>query len=181
MRYEPQNFYIRSTEEMEELFAGYPDAVENTQRIADRCRFDFTFGKYHLPEFQLPEGYDSPTYLRELCQRGFRARYGENPAYHRQLDYELDMIGKMGFTDYFLIVQDFVNYAKGAGILSLIHILKLYTKNLTAIVTVADDGGGSGRLRQDLGMPPPGDIRSCLAVSYTHLDVYKRQLQEKTI
>ena len=116
MRYEPQNFYIRSTEEMEELFAGYPDAVENTQRIADRCQFDFTFGKYHLPEFQLPEGYDSPTYLRELCQRGFRARYGENPAYHRQLDYELDMIGKMGFTDYFLIVQDFVNYAKGAGI-----------------------------------------------------------------
>ena len=116
MRYEPRNFYIRSTEEMEELFAGYPDAVENTQRIADRCQFDFTFGKYHLPEFQLPEGYDSPTYLRELCQRGFRARYGENPAYHRQLDYELDMIGKMGFTDYFLIVQDFVNYAKGAGI-----------------------------------------------------------------
>ena len=116
MRYEPQNFYIRSTEEMEELFAGYPDAVENTPRSADRCRFDFPFGKYHLPEFQLPEGYDSPTYLRELCQRGFRARYGENPAYHRQLDYELDMIGKMGFTDYFLIVQDFVNYAKGAGI-----------------------------------------------------------------
>ena len=116
MRYEPRNFYIRSTEEMEELFAGYPEAVENTQRIADRCQFDFTFGKYHLPEFQLPEGYDSPTYLRELCERGFRARYGENPAYHRQLDYELDMIGKMGFTDYFLIVQDFVNYAKGAGI-----------------------------------------------------------------
>ncbi|MBS6198249.1 MAG: DNA polymerase III subunit alpha, partial [Oscillibacter sp.] len=116
MRYEPRNFYIRSTEEMEELFAGYPDAVENTQRIADRCQFDFTFGKYHLPEFQLPEGYDSPAYLRELCEHGFRERYGENPAYHRQLDYELDMIGKMGFTDYFLIVQDFVNYAKGAGI-----------------------------------------------------------------
>ena len=116
MRYEPRNFYIRSTEEMEELFAGYPEAVENTQRIADRCQFDFTFGKYHLPEFRLPEGYDSPTYLRELCQHGFRERYGENPAYHRQLDYELDMIGKMGFTDYFLIVQDFVNYAKGAGI-----------------------------------------------------------------
>ena len=116
MRYEPQNFYLRSTEEMEALFAGYPDAVENTQRIADRCRFDFTFGKYHLPEFRLPPGYDSPAYLRELCEHGFRERYGENPAYHRQLDYELDMIGKMGFTDYFLIVQDFVNYAKGAGI-----------------------------------------------------------------
>ena len=117
MRYEPQNFYIRSTEEMEELFAGYPDAVENTQRIADRCQFDFTFGKYHLPEFQLPEGYDSPTYLRELCEKGFAERYGaQKPEYHRQLEYELAMIEKMGFTDYFLIVQDFVNYAKGAGI-----------------------------------------------------------------
>lgn len=95
MRYEPQNFYIRSTEEMEELFAGYPDAVENTQRIADRCRFDFTFGKYHLPEFQLPEGYDSPTYLRELCEKGFAERYGaQKPEYHRQLEYELAMIEK---------------------------------------------------------------------------------------
>ena len=117
MRYEPQNFYLRSTEEMEALFAGYPDAVENTQRIADRCRFDFTFGKYHLPEFRLPPGYDSPTYLRELCEKGFAERYGaQKPEYHQQLEYELAMIEKMGFTDYFLIVQDFVNYAKGAGI-----------------------------------------------------------------
>ena len=117
MRYEPQNFYLRSTEEMEALFAGYPDAVENTQRIADRCRFDFTFGKYHLPEFRLPPGYDSPTYLRELCEKGFAERYGaRKPEYHRQLEYELAMIEKMGFTDYFLIVQDFVNYAKSAGI-----------------------------------------------------------------
>ena len=117
MRYEPQNFYLRSTEEMEALFAGYPDAVENTQRIADRCQFDFTFGKYHLPEFRLPPGYDSPTYLRELCEKGFAERYGaQKPEYHRQLEYELAMIEKMGFTDYFLIVQDFVNYAKGAGI-----------------------------------------------------------------
>ena len=61
MRYEPQNFYIRSTEEMEELFAGYPDAVENTQRIADRCLIAFTFGTYQLQEFQQPEGYDCPT------------------------------------------------------------------------------------------------------------------------
>ncbi len=117
MRYEPQNFYLRSTEEMEELFAGYPEAVENSQRIAERCQFDFTFGKYHLPEFPLPEGYDSPGYLRELCEKGFLERYGAgHPDYHRQLDYELDMIGRMGFTDYFLIVADFVNYAKGAGV-----------------------------------------------------------------
>ncbi len=117
MRYEPQNFYLRSTEEMEELFCGYPDAVENSQRIADRCHFDFTFGKYHLPEFQLPPGYDSPAYLRKLCEEGFIERYGtENEAYRQQLEYEMDMIGKMGFTDYFLIVSDFVRYAKSIGI-----------------------------------------------------------------
>ena len=116
MRYEPQNFYLRSTEEMEQLFSAYPEAVENTQRIADRCQLEFTFGKYHLPEFQLPPGYTSPQYLRKLCEEGFVARYGENGAYHKQLDYELAMIEKMGFTDYFLIVSDFVRYARSAGI-----------------------------------------------------------------
>ena len=117
MRYEPRNFYLRSTEEMEELFGAYPDAVANTQRIADRCRMEFTFGKYHLPEFQLPPGVDSPTYLRQLCEKGFTERYGtEHEEYRRQLDYELDMIGRMGFTDYFLIVSDFVRYAKDSGI-----------------------------------------------------------------
>ena len=117
MRYEPQNFYLRSTEEMEALFAGYPDAVANTERIAEMCQMEFTFGKYHLPEFQLPEGYDSPTYLRELCSRGFEKRYGQaKPEDRKQLDYELDMIEKMGFTDYFLIVSDFVRYAKSQKI-----------------------------------------------------------------
>ncbi|MBE6940349.1 MAG: DNA polymerase III subunit alpha, partial [Ruminococcaceae bacterium] len=117
MRYEPRNFYLRSTEEMEELFRAYPEAIENTQRIADRCHFDFTFGTYHLPEFRLPEGYDSPTYLRQLCDEGFMNRYGEeNASYRQQLNYELDMIEKMGFTDYFLIVSDFVRYAKAQGI-----------------------------------------------------------------
>ena len=117
MRYEPRNFYLRSTEEMEALFSGYPDAVENTQRIADRCQLEFTFGKYHLPEFKLPPGYDSPTYLRKLCDEGFARRYGgTKPEYRKQLEYELAMIEKMGFTDYFLIVSDFVNYARKAGI-----------------------------------------------------------------
>ena len=117
MRYEPRNFYLRSTEEMEALFSGYPDAVENTQRIADRCQLEVTFGKYHLPEFKLPPGYDSPTYLRKLCDEGFVRCYGdEKPEYRKQLEYELAMIEKMGFTDYFLIVSDFVNYARKAGI-----------------------------------------------------------------
>ena len=117
MRYEPQNFYLRSTEEMEALFAAYPDAVENTQRIADRCRLEFTFGKYHLPEFKTPDGYDSRSYLRKLCDDGFSERYGAGKeSYRKQLAYELDMIERMGFTDYFLIVSDFVRYAKSVGI-----------------------------------------------------------------
>lgn len=117
MRYEPQNFYLRSEEEMRALFGSYEDALDNTGRIARRCNLEFTFGKYHLPEFQLPEGYDSGTYLRKLCDEGFSERYGEaKPEYRRQLNYELDMIEKMGFTDYFLIVSDFVRYAKSVGI-----------------------------------------------------------------
>ena len=117
MRYEPQNFYLRSTEEMAALFPDYPEAVENTGKIADMCNVEFTFGKYHLPEFKLPPGYDSFTYLKKLCDEGYAERYGEGkPEYREQLRYEQDMIEKMGFTDYFLIVSDFVRYAKSVGI-----------------------------------------------------------------
>ncbi len=117
MRYEPRNFYLRSTEEMEKLFSQYPDALTNTEKIAERCNLEFTFGKYHLPEFAVPAGETAQTYIRKLCEAGFAERYGEsNPEYHDQLDYELNMIEKMGFTDYFLIVSDFVRYAKNRGI-----------------------------------------------------------------
>ena len=117
MRYEPQNFYLRTTEEMASLFPEYPEAVENTGKIAEMCNVEFTFGKYHLPEFKLPEGYDSFSYFKELCDKGYRERYGEgSEALRRQLTYEQDMIEKMGFTDYFLIVSDFVRYARSVGI-----------------------------------------------------------------
>jgi len=117
MRYEPRNFYLRSEEEMRALFEGYEDAVDNTGKIAERCNVEFVFGKYQLPEFKLPEGYDAYTYLKELCDQGFGERYGDaHPEYRKQLTYELEMIGKMGFTDYFLIVSDFVRYARSAGI-----------------------------------------------------------------
>ncbi len=117
MRYEPRNFYVRSTEEMEKLFSKYPGAIENTGRIAELCNLEFTFGKYHLPEFRVPEGETSQSCIRKLCEEGFAEKYrGEHPEYHRQLDYELDMIEKMGFTDYFLIVSDFVRFARRAGI-----------------------------------------------------------------
>ena len=107
---------LRSEEEMAALFAGYEGALENTSKIADMCNLDFSFGKYHLPEFRLPEGYDSFSYLKKLCDEGYRERYGKADQYRDQLRYEQDMIEKMGFTDYFLIVSDFVRYARSAGI-----------------------------------------------------------------
>ena len=117
LKFETQEFYIKSEEQMRELFSAYPEAIENTAKIAARCNVEFTFGKYHLPEFKLPAGYDSLTYLKELCDKGYKERYGDtHPEYRAQMDYEIDMIEKMGFTDYFLIVWDFVNFAKSAGI-----------------------------------------------------------------
>ncbi len=117
MRYEPRSFYVRSTQEMERLFSQYPDALANTERIAEMCNLEFTFGQYHLPEFQVPAGETARTYIRALCDQGFAERYrGEHPEHRRQLEYELDMIEKMGFTDYFLIVSDFVRFAREAGI-----------------------------------------------------------------
>ena len=116
MRYEPRNFYLRSEEEMRALFGGFEGAVENTAKVAQMCNLEFTFGKYHLPEFQLPPGYDSFTYLKKLCDEGYQERYGDDVSHRDQLTYEQNMIEKMGFTDYFLIVSDFVRYAKSAGI-----------------------------------------------------------------
>ena len=117
MRFGSKEYYLKSEEEMRSLFPNVPEAYENTLRIAERCNVEFTFGKYHLPEFKLPAGYDSLTYLRELCEKGFAERYGdEHPEYRQQMEYEINMIEKMGFTDYFLIVSDFVRYAKSVGI-----------------------------------------------------------------
>ena len=116
MRYEPRNFYLRSEAEMAELFSEFEGAIENTAKVAGLCNMDFTFGKYHLPEFQLPPGYDSFSYLKKLCDEGYRARYGDDGAHREQLRYEQGMIEKMGFTDYFLIVSDFVRYARSVGI-----------------------------------------------------------------
>ena len=118
MRFETQELYLKSEEEMRALFPDRPDAADNTVEIAAKCSFDFEFGHYHLPRFQLPEGEtDSYAYLRKLCDEGFERRYGaDRQDVRRQLDYELDMIKKMGFVDYFLIVSDFIGYAKSRGI-----------------------------------------------------------------
>ncbi len=117
MRFPTSEFYIKSEEEMSALFPEAPEAIANTQKIADECSFEFTFGTYHLPNFKTPDGKDHFEYLKELCLKGFAKRYPQDDGTIREkLDYELAMINKMGFTDYFLIVQDFVNYAKSKGI-----------------------------------------------------------------
>mgnify|MGYP000189330358 CR=1 FL=1 len=117
MKFETEEFYLKSEEELRSLFPDVPEAFENTGRIAERCNVEFTFGKYFLPEFKLPEGVTSLSYLNQLCKEGFDALYGTaHPEYMQQLEYEIDMIEKMGFTDYFLIVWDFVRFAKSAGI-----------------------------------------------------------------
>ncbi len=117
MRFEGQEFYLKSEAEMAALLPSMPEAVENTLRVAEKCRFDFEFGHYHLPEFKLPPGEtDSFAYLRRLCGQGFEKRYPNRPEVRSQLDYELDMIRRMGFVDYFLIVSDFVGFARRSGI-----------------------------------------------------------------
>ena len=126
MRYEGGQYYVKSEEEMKGLFPYAWEAVENTQRIADRCSVEIEFGVIKLPHFEVPEGFDSWTYLNKLCYDGLRSRYGDNenaPAgdtgqtLKERLDYELDVIKTMGYVDYFLIVWDFINYAKSNDIM----------------------------------------------------------------
>ncbi len=121
MRYEGGQYYVKSEEEMKGLFPYAWEAVENTQRIADRCFVEIEFGITRLPSYDVPEGYDAYSYLKELCFAGLRKRYGENIdaaagdtglSLRDRLEFELNVIRSMGFVDYFLIVWDFIKYAK---------------------------------------------------------------------
>ena len=117
MRYEGGQYYVKSEEEMKALFPYAWEAVENTQRIADRCHVEIVFGDTKLPKFEVPTGYDSWGYLNELCTNGLKERYPEDDGILRKrLDYELTTIRNMGYVDYFLIVWDFINYAREQGI-----------------------------------------------------------------
>ena len=113
MKFETEEFYIKSEDEMRALFPQHPEAIDNTVKIAERCQMDFEFGTYHLPEFKYPEGYDGDSWFEKLCRDGFRRRYPDEPEeYRKRLEYEMNMIRQMGFVDYFLIVSDFTQYAK---------------------------------------------------------------------
>ena len=117
MKFETEEFYIKDADEMAALFPNHPEALANTVKIAERCQVEFEFGKYHLPEFDVPEGYTALQYLQKLCDEGFAVRYPKDDGTVRaRLQYEIDMITQMGFVDYFLIVSDFIGYAKRQGI-----------------------------------------------------------------
>ena len=117
MRYEGGQYYVKSEEEMLRLFPYARQAIENTHKIAERCHVDIEFGKYKLPEFPVPEGYDAWSYLNKLTRDGLIRHYGHpDESLVERLEYELKTIKNMGFVDYFLIVWDFIHYAKSHGI-----------------------------------------------------------------
>lgn len=118
MKMSTDQLYLKSEEEMKELFPHLPEAIENTQMIADRCNVDIEFGKLHLPKFDVPEGYTSSQYLRKLAEDGLSERYPDcDESIKERLEYELSTIEQMGYVDYFLIVWDFIRYARENGIM----------------------------------------------------------------
>ena len=117
MRYEGGQYYVKSEQEMKALFPYAWEAVENTQRIADRCHVEIEFGVYKVPHYEVPKGYDPWSYLNKLCEDGLKERYPEDDgALRERMEYELGIIRDMGFVDYFLIVWDYINYCRENGI-----------------------------------------------------------------
>ena len=117
MKFQTEEFYLKSEEELKQLFPNVPEAFENTGKIADRCNLEFVFNEYHLPSFPVPEGYTNEEYFRKLCMDGFRERYTDPPAHYlERLEYEIGVISRMGYVNYYLIVWDFIRYAKESGI-----------------------------------------------------------------
>ena len=117
MRYDGGQYYLKSPEEMAELFPYAPQALENTCKIAERCNVEIEFGVTKVPHFEVPQGFDSWTYLNHLCNEGMKRRYPDaDEEKKKRLEYELSVIHKMGYVDYFLIVWDYINYARTHGI-----------------------------------------------------------------
>jgi len=147
MKFENDEFYLKSEAEMRPLFAETPEAIDNTHIIAERCNAAFEFGKLHLPEFDPPDGKTPEAYLRELCAKGLEERYPGRVTreLRERLEYELSVIVKMGYVEYFLIVWDFINYARSHGIVvgpgrgSAAGSLVAYTLHITAIDPIQYD------------------------------------------
>ena len=117
LEFHSEEFYLKSEQEMRQVFPEIPEAIDNTARIAERCSFDFEFGNTKLPYFEIEEDISHFDYFKRCCYEGLNKRYGSPPAeYRERLEYELETVNKMGYTDYYLIVADFVSFAKSKGI-----------------------------------------------------------------
>ena len=117
MKFQTEEFYLKSEEELRARFPGCDEAFQNTAKIAEQCNLDFTFHEYHLPAFPVPEGVTNEEYFRDLCMKGFLERYPQAPqSYRERLEYEMGVISRMGYVNYYLIVWDFIRYAKENGI-----------------------------------------------------------------
>ena len=140
MKFPNDEFYLKSRKEMEELFSFAPEAIDNTLKIAERCNVEFDFNNYHIPSFDVPEGYTALEYLKELCYKGLEERYETvTDEIKERLEYEINVISSMGYIEYFLIVWDFINFAKqnkimvGPGRGSAAGSIVAYTLKITDI------------------------------------------------
>ncbi len=117
MKFQTEEFYLKSEEELRQLFPNCDEAFSNTVKIAEMCNLEFVFNEYHLPSFPVPAGYTNEQYFRKLCYEGFEERYTDPPeSYLQRLEYEIGVISRMGYVNYYLIVWDFIRYAKEQGI-----------------------------------------------------------------
>ena len=186
MKFETEEFYIKSEEEMARLFPDWPEAIENTAKVAEKCNLEFEFGKYHLPEFKLPEGWTDPdAYFEHLCWEGFARRYPEGSRKNReQLEYEMGVIRQMGFVDYFLIVSDFIGYAKshnipvGPGRGSAAGSMVSYCMNITDVDPVKYDLFFERFLNPERVTMPDIDIDFCIRRRQEVIEYVQRKYGE---
>ena len=193
MKFPNDQFYLKSEDEMRKLFAGVPEAITNTQVIADQCNVEFRFGEYHLPEFKAPDGLDNETYLRKLCREGLAERYGNeegqvlDDSLHQRLEYELNTIASMGYVEYFLIVWDFINYAKqnkimvGPGRGSAAGSLVAYCLKITDIDPIRYNLIFERFLNPERVSMPDIDIDFCYERRQEVIDYVKRKYGEDRV
>ena len=182
MRYEGGQYYVKSSEEMERLFPYAPEALENTHKIAQRCHVEIEFGVTKLPKFDVPEGYTSWEYLNELCFRGLAERYQPvTEELKERLNYELSTIRNMGYVDYFLIVWDFIKYARdhdimvGPGRGSAAGSLVAYTLGITQLDPIRYDLLFERFLNPERVSMPDIDVDFCFERRQEVIDYVRRK------
>ena len=182
MRYEGGQYYVKSSEEMERLFPYAPEALENTHKIAQRCHVEIEFGVTKLPKFDVPEGYTSWEYLNELCFRGLEERYQPvTEELKERLNYELSTIRNMGYVDYFLIVWDFIKYARdhdimvGPGRGSAAGSLVAYTLGITQLDPIRYDLLFERFLNPERVSMPDIDVDFCFERRQEVIDYVRRK------